>query len=255
SQQETLNRIKAQKVAAEASVQQAVAEKQALQATADNAAATARRARSLLKTSFASQAQVDDAEAALASANAKLSGADAQIAAAKANVSVLQAQYNEAASKMRTLELDVQQAKRNLDLTVLRAPYDGIVGNRSVEQGDLVSPGQKLAAIVPVHSLYVRANLKETQLAHVVPGETVKVSVDALDGQTVEGTVQSVSPASGSVFSLLPPENATGNFTKVVQRVPVRIALPDKVLDSGKLRAGLSVVVDIDTRTAPKANQ
>ena len=194
---------------------------------------------------------MDDADAALASANAKLSGADAEIAAAKANVGVLEAQYNEAQSKMRTLQLDVDQARRNLDQTVLRAPYDGIVGNRSVERGDLVSPGQKLAAIVPVHSLYVEANLKETQLAGVVPGEKVKVAIDALGGKTVEGTVASLSPASGSVFSLLPAENATGNFTKVVQRVPVRIDLPDSVLESGKLRAGLSVVVDIDTRTAP----
>ncbi len=251
SQDETLNRIKAQEKAAEASVRQAVAQRQALQATAHNAGATADRARSLLQTKFASQSQVDNADAALASANANLAGADAQVAAAKANVDVLKAQYNEAKSHMRTLRLNVDQAKRNLDQTVLRAPYDGVVGNRSVERGDLVSPGQKLAAIVPVHSLYVEANLKETQLAKVVPGEKAKVSIDALGGKAFEGTVASVSPASGSVFSLLPPENATGNFTKVVQRVPVRIRLPESVLEGGKLRAGLSVVVDIDTRTAP----
>lgn len=252
SQEQTLNRIKAQTEAAQASVQQALAQKQAVAATVRNAKATAERARSLLKTKFASQSQADDAEAALASANANLTGADAQIAAAKANVDVLDAQYREAESQMATLRLGVDQARRDLAMTVLKAPYDGIVGNRSVERGDLVSPGQKLAAIVPVRSLYVEANLKETQLAKVVPGEKVKVSVDAMDGREIEGTVSSLSPASGSVFSLLPAENATGNFTKVVQRVPVRIELPADVLDSGRLRAGLSVVVDIDTRTAPE---
>ena len=251
SQNQTLARIKAQEKAAEASVQQALARRQALEATAHNAKSTAERARSLLRTKFASQSQVDDADAALASANANLSGADAAVAAARANVDVLKAQYGEAESAMRTLRLNVDQARRNLDQTVLRAPYDGVVGNRSVERGDLVSPGQKLAAIVPVHSLYVKANLKETQLAGVVAGEKAKVSIDALGGRQVEGTVASLSPASGSVFSLLPADNATGNFTKVVQRVPVRIDLPDGVLESGRLRAGLSVVVDIDTRTAP----
>lgn len=251
SQNQTLNRIKAQEVAAEASVRQAEAQKEALAATAKNAKLTAQRARNLLATKFAAQSQVDDADAALASANANLVGADAQISAAQANVDVLKAQYNEAASQMRTLQLNVAQAKRNLDQTVLRAPYDGIVGNRAVEKGDMVSAGQKLAAIVPVHSLYVEANLKETQLPHVVPGEKVKISVDALDGKDIEGTVASLSPASGSVFSLLPADNATGNFTKVVQRIPVRINLPASALDDHRLQAGLSVVVDIDTRTAP----
>ena len=106
---------------------------------------------------------------------------------------------------------------------MLRAPYDGVVGNRAVELGDLVSPGQKLAAIVPLDKLYIVANFKETQLGRLVPGEKVKFSVDAIDGDEFEGTVSSLAPASGAVFSLLPPENATGNFTKVVQRVPVRI--------------------------------
>lgn len=251
TQEQTLARIKAQTEAAQAAVQQALAQKQALEATVRNASAAAERAQSLLKTKFASQSQVDDAVAALDSARANVAGADAQIAAAKANVDVLDAQYREAESQMRTLHLGVDQARRDLAMTVLKAPYDGIVGNRSVEQGDLVGPGQKLAAIVPVRSLYVEANLKETQLAAVVPGETVTVSVDSLGGKEIEGTVSSLSPASGSVFSLLPAENATGNFTKVVQRIPVRIDLPADALDSGALRAGLSVVVDIDTRTAP----
>jgi membrane fusion protein, multidrug efflux system len=104
---------------------------------------------------------------------------------------------------------------------------------------------------VPLDKLYIVANFKETQLADIVPGEKVRVSVDALSDHDFEGTVSSLAPASGAVFSLLPPENATGNFTKVVQRVPVRIDVPEDVLKTGKLRAGLSVVIAVDSRTAP----
>lgn len=110
-------------------------------------------------------------------------------------------------------------------------------------------------SIVPTRKLYIDANFKETQLQHVVPGSKVEVHVDAYSDEPIVGTVESIAPASGSVFSLLPPENATGNFTKVIQRVPVRIALPQEALDSGRLRAGLSVVVDVDTRTAPQSNK
>ncbi|TIM64349.1 MAG: HlyD family secretion protein, partial [Mesorhizobium sp.] len=166
---------------------------------------------------------------------------------AEANIGVLQAQRAETASTLASLQLARDKAARDLSFTVLRAPYDGVVGNRSVEQGDLISPGQKLAVIVPMDKLYIVANFKETQLARLVPGEKVRISVDAIDGQDFEGTVSSLAPASGAVFSLLPPENATGNFTKVVQRVPVRIDVPADVLKTGKLRAGLSVVVAVDS--------
>jgi membrane fusion protein (multidrug efflux system) len=125
------------------------------------------------------------------------------------------------------------------------------VGNLAVQTGDLVSAGTRLAALVPTDALYVEANFKETQLSALKPGEQVNIHVDAL-ADPITGTVQSIAPASGSVFSLLPAENATGNFTKVVQRVPVRIALPADALASGVLQAGLSVTVDADTRTAPK---
>ncbi|MFL5258668.1 MAG: HlyD family secretion protein, partial [Hyphomicrobiales bacterium] len=137
---------------------------------------------------------------------------------------------------------------RDLSFTEIKAPFDGIVGNRAVEPGQYVQPGQRLVALVPVSTAYVEANVKETQLADVRPGQKAKVAVDAWNGAEVEGTVESISPASGAEFSLLPPENATGNFTKITQRVPVRIRIPDSA--AAKLRAGLSVVVDIDTRDA-----
>jgi membrane fusion protein (multidrug efflux system) len=249
----TLERIDAQIEAAHATLSQAQAQKTAAQAAADTAARAADRASQLLKTHVATQAQVDDARTAVEQANAALSGADAQIAAAKANIGVLEAQRAESASTLASLKLARDKAERDLSFTVLRAPYDGVVGNLSVEQGDLVSPGQKLAVIVPMDKLYVVANFKETQLARLVPGEKVKLSVDALPEHEFEGTVSSLAPASGAVFSLLPAENATGNFTKVVQRVPVRIDVPAEVLKTGRLRAGLSVVVDVDSRTAPAA--
>ncbi|TGQ38676.1 MULTISPECIES: HlyD family secretion protein [unclassified Mesorhizobium] len=250
----TLDRIDAQTAAARASLQQAQAQKTADKAAADNAARAETRAAQLLKTHVSTQAQLDDAQTAVEQANAALAGADAQIAAAQANIGVLEAQRAETASTLASLQLAKDKAVRDLSFTVLRAPYDGVVGNRSVEQGDLISPGQKLAVIVPMDKLYIVANFKETQLARLVPGEKVRVSVDAIDGQDFEGTVSSLAPASGAVFSLLPPENATGNFTKVVQRVPVRIDVPADVLKTGKLRAGLSVIVAADSRTAPSAS-
>ncbi|MBZ9681133.1 HlyD family secretion protein [Mesorhizobium sp. CO1-1-2] len=249
----TLDRIDAQTKAAQASLQQAQAQKVADRAAADNAGRAQQRAAQLVKTHVGTQAQLDDAQTALDQANAALVGADAQIAAAQANIGVLEAQRAESASTLASLQLGRDKAARDLSFTVLKAPYDGVVGNRSVEQGDLVSPGQKLAVVVPMDKLYIVANFKETQLARLVPGEKVNISVDAIDGQPIKGTVSSLAPASGAVFSLLPPENATGNFTKVVQRVPVRIDVPADALKTGKLRAGLSVVVAVDSRTAPAA--
>ncbi|TPK48727.1 HlyD family secretion protein [Mesorhizobium sp. B2-5-4] len=249
----TLDRIDAQTKAAQASLQQAQAQKVADQAAADNAGRAQQRAAQLVKTHVGTQAQLDDAQTALDQAKAALVGADAQIAAAQANIGVLEAQRAESASTLASLQLGRDKAARDLSFTVLKAPYDGVVGNRSVEQGDLVSPGQKLAVVVPMDKLYIVANFKETQLARLVPGEKVNISVDAIDGHPIQGTVSSLAPASGAVFSLLPPENATGNFTKVVQRVPVRIEVPADALKTGKLRAGLSVVVAVDSRTAPAA--
>ncbi|TIS62054.1 MAG: HlyD family secretion protein [Mesorhizobium sp.] len=249
----TLDRIDAQTKAAQASLTQAEAQKIADQAAADNAARAQDRAAQLLKTHVGTQAQLDDAQTALDQAKAALAGADAQITAAQANIGVLEAQRAEQASTLASLQLTRDKAQRDLSFTVLKAPYDGVVGNRSVEQGDLVSPGQKLAVVVPMDKLYIVGNFKETQLGRLVPGEKVRITVDAIDGQTFEGAVSSLAPASGAVFSLLPPENATGNFTKVVQRVPVRIDVPAAVLKTGKLRAGLSVIVAADSRSAPAA--
>ncbi|KRD51230.1 HlyD family secretion protein [Ensifer sp. Root278] len=251
TQKLALSRFDAQIAGAKASLAQTEAQKKALEATVRGAELAQKRASDLQSKAVGTVASLDNADVALDQARANLAGADANIAAANASITVLEAQRTEAESEIRSLELVHDKANRDLGFTVLKAPYDGIVGNVAVQVGDLVSAGQRLAALVPVDQLYIDANFKETQIAHLVPGSKVKVHVDAYEDHAIEGTVASISPASGSVFSLLPAENATGNFTKVIQRVPVRITLPADVLAEGHLRAGLSVVVDVDTRTAP----
>ncbi|MGD9477271.1 HlyD family secretion protein [Shinella sp. G-2] len=252
TQKLALDRIDAQIEGAKASLAQAEAQKTAYQAALGGAEVAEKRAKELASKEVGTTASLDSASVALDQAKANLVGADANIVAAKASIAVLQAQRTESESGIRTLELARAKAERDLGFTVLKAPYDGVVGNISVQVGDLVSAGQRLAALVPVTDLYVEANFKETQIAHLVPGSKVHLHVDAYEEDDIVGTVSSIAPASGSVFSLLPAENATGNFTKVTQRVPVRIALPKDALDTGKLRAGLSVVVDVDSRTAPE---
>ena len=251
TQRLALNRIDAQIDGAKAALSQAEAQKTALTAALKGAEVAERRAKALNAKEVGTTAALDSATVALDQARANLAGADANIVAAKASISVLAAQRAEAESGIRSLDLARDKAARDLGFTVLKAPYDGVVGNISVQVGDLVSAGQRLAALVPVRDLYVEANFKETQIARLVPGSKVHLHIDAYEDDDILGTVQSIAPASGSVFSLLPAENATGNFTKVTQRVPVRIAIPAEALSSGKLRAGLSVVVDVDSRTAP----
>ncbi|MGR3482029.1 HlyD family secretion protein [Salipiger marinus] len=245
----TLARIDAQVSAAEAAVTQAEAQRAAAQASLRTASTAAERARDLAARRVTSQADLDEATGALDTARANLAAAEAAITGARAEVEVLQAQRAETESSRAHLQLAVAQAQRDLDMTVLRAPFDGTVANVAIEQGELVSPGARLAAVVPDHGLYVEANFKETQLAEIVAGETARIRIDAMEGHEIEGHVVSLAPATGSVFSLLPADNATGNFTKIVQRVPVRIDLPD---GTQGLRAGLSVVVEIDRRTAPE---
>ena len=178
----------------------------------------------------------------------------AGVEGAKANLDVLKAQRAEATRQRAELVTALDKAKRDLSFTRVVAPFDGVVGNKAAEVGNLVQPGTRLMALVPLNAAYVDANFKETQLANIKPGQKVDVAVDALDGKVIEGVVSSISPASGSEFSLLPPDNATGNFTKVVQRVAVRIIFPEEVLKEAPLRPGLSVIATVQTRDpdAPK---
>lgn len=249
---ETLARIDAQINAATAGVRQAEASLDMARAQQRTADSDFERVRQLAADDVASQAQLDTATEAQDVARAGVASAEAAVASAEAQVAVLRAERAEAEGQRDELRLAAEQAQRDLDLTVLRAASDGVVANMTLEPGDLVAPGARLAALIPDGSLYIEANLKETQLAGVGPGASVEFTLDALPGQTFEGEVASISPATGAVFSLLPADNATGNFTKIVQRVPVRIALPEDALATGQLRAGLSAEIAIDIRTTPQ---
>jgi membrane fusion protein (multidrug efflux system) len=161
---------------------------------------------------------------------------------------VLKAQRDEATHTRDELKTALAKAERDLSFTRVLAPFDGTVGNKAAEVGNFVQPGARLMALVPLNAAYVDANFKETQLADIKPGQKVDVAIDALGGKVIEGAVTSIAPASGAQFSLLPPDNATGNFTKVVQRVPVRVTFSDEALKSTTLRPGLSVVATVHTR-------
>jgi membrane fusion protein, multidrug efflux system len=181
-----------------------------------------------------------------------VASAQAALDSATANVSVLRGQQQEAIDTLAELKTALAKAERDLSFTVIHAPIDGVIGNRAVQVGDYLQPGQRLASLVPLNKIYVDANFKETQLSQLQPGEAVSIAVDALPEHDIHGTIESISPASGAVFSLLPPDNATGNFTKIVQRLPVRIRVPEAVASEGLLRPGMSVVVNVNTKeTAP----
>ncbi|HBF31171.1 HlyD family secretion protein [Rhizobium sp.] len=254
TQKLTVERIEAQVKGGIASVEQAQAQLLSAQATLHTAELTFNRVTDLRAQSVKSQAELDTATSGLETGKANVAAAVAAVASAQANVLVLKAQKAEAQAGVLTEELAVQQAERNLDFTILRAPYDGVIGNLGVQVGNLVSSTTHLASLVPVEHLYIDANFKETQISKIVPGSKARLHVDAYGKEPIEGTVVSLAAGSGSVFSMLPAENATGNFTKIIQRVPVRISIPADVLEKGHLKAGLSVVVDVDTRTAPKTS-
>jgi membrane fusion protein (multidrug efflux system) len=203
------------------------------QANALKAAADLARIEPLALQNVVSQQQLDAARAAAAAAAAQLASAQAALVGADARVAAARAARDQAALQ--------------LSYTHITAPANGVVSKKSVELGQLVQPGQPLMTVVPLDDIWITANLKETETADVTPGDSAEVTVDAYKGLHFRGHVESLSPATGAKFSLLPPDNATGNFTKVVQRIPVRIRL-DGAMDPGHpLRPGMSVVATIKT--------
>lgn len=248
TQQATIDRYGQQMEAARAEIDQAQAELASQQAELQRADLELTRQTQLMKDQFSSRATLETARADRDKAQAAVDAAKAKVVSAQANVAVLDAQRTEALRTLDELKTARDQAQRDLDFTVVKAPFDGVVGNRAVQVGQLVQAGTRIAALVPMAQVYVDANFKETQLGRLHPGQKVDVAVDAYPDETFHGRVVSVAPASGSVFSLLPPENATGNFTKIVQRVPVRIELDEAARDKAELRPGMSVVATVDTR-------
>lgn len=248
TQQAAIVRIGRQVEAAQAQMLQASAQIDASKADAVRAAADYARQQQLEKVDFVAKARIEQARADRDRTDAAVKGAEASLVAMRANVEVLRAQGKEAeglAAELRTAEA---RAARDLEFTTIRAPFDGVVGNKAAEAGAYVSPGSRIAALVPLESVRVDANFKETQVERMHPGQRVHIAVDAYPNRDIVGEVESLSPASGSVFSLLPPDNATGNFTKIVQRLPVRVHVPADIAREGILRPGLSVTVRVDTR-------
>src|SRR3569833_4506366 len=180
--------------------------------------------------------------------NASVQGAQANLDAAQAQIDVIKAQQSEAEGQLGELKTALAKAERDLSFSTIRAPIDGVFSNRLGNEGDNNQVGQRLANVVPLDDVFIDANFKETQLARIRPGQPVYINVDAVKGRDIMGTVESLSPASGSVFTLLPPDNATGNFTKIVQRLPVRIRVPKSIAHENLLRAGMSVEVEVDTK-------
>jgi membrane fusion protein (multidrug efflux system) len=254
TQQATIERIGKQVAAQQAAIDQATAQLASAQAGATRAELELARQQSLAAREYASKQALETAQANKLQTAASVQGAQAAVEAAEANTQVLKAQQEEAARTLNELNTALAMAERNLSFTVIKAPMDGVVGNRAMQVGDYVQPGQRLASLVPLDAVYVDANFKETQLGKLRPGQPVKIAVDSMGGEKIDGTVVSVAPASGSVFSLLPPDNATGNFTKIVQRLTVRVQVPGALAEQGVLRPGMSVVVNVDTKPGAVAS-
>jgi membrane fusion protein, multidrug efflux system len=247
TQQATIDRIGRQIAAQEAAVEQAQANLASAEAGLKRASLDYDRQQSLSTKGFASQATFEQSEAARDQGVAGVKAAQAAFDTAKSNVDVTRAQQAEAEAQLAELKTSLAKAERDLDFASVRTPVDGLFSNRLVNTGDFVAVGQRLGNVVPLDDVFIDANYKETQLKRIRPGQPVTIKVDAYGFRKFKGVVESLSPAAGSVFTLLPPDNATGNFTKIVQRVTVRIRVPKDVARQNLLRAGMSVYTTVDT--------
>jgi membrane fusion protein, multidrug efflux system len=247
TQQATIDRIGRQVAAMESAAEQSKAQLASADASLKRAGLDFERQQALSTRGFASRATFEVSEAGRDQGVAAVKSAQAAFDAARDNVEVTKAQQNEARAQLVELQSSLARAQRDLDFTSVRAPVDGTFSNRMVNTGDFIQAGQRLGNLVPLNSVFIDANFKETQLKRIRPGQPVRISVDAFGHRKFAGFVDSIAPAAGSVFTLLPPDNATGNFTKIVQRLPVRVRVPKDVAKQNLLRAGMSVYVTVDT--------
>jgi membrane fusion protein (multidrug efflux system) len=238
-QQSVIDQAKATIAASQASLKFAEADNDRFQNLIQSGAGTTQRAQQSVSTRDQAAAQVQRDQAALVAEEKK--------------VGVLQTERDQSVAQRDRSAAVAHQAELNLSYTQIVAPVDGTVGARTLRVGQFVTSGTQLMAVVPLDAVYVVANFKETQLTFVRPGQSVEIKVDSFPDAAIKGHVDSVSPASGLEFSLLPPDNATGNFTKIVQRIPVKIKIDDASL-AGLLRSGMSVEPDIDTKAAVLSN-
>jgi membrane fusion protein (multidrug efflux system) len=207
------------------------------------------RQRALLASTYGTQQNVEKADADAKRYQATLAQNHAQLEAEKREIAVLNAQEIGLQAQVKQKQALLDLATIDLGYTRIVAPVDGMVGERGVRVGQYVQAGTQIIPIVPLHGVWVVANYKETQLTRVAVGQKARIRIDSFPGTVITGQVVGISPASGSLFSLLPPDNATGNFTKVVQRIPVKIAINTNRPLAGRLRAGMSAVVTIMTDT------
>jgi membrane fusion protein, multidrug efflux system len=225
-------------------VRQAMAQKRATESEMKRAIKASDRRRKLVVTGAVGQEAVDDSDAARSSGAAAVAAAAAAVDAQEQRIGVLAAERKAASAALAQAVAKRDLAQLDLDSTVVRAPVDGVVGNRQVRVGRYVTPGTSLLDIVPVNDLWLVANFKETQVEAIQPGQRATITIDGYSSTPLEGVVDSFAPGSGSAFSLLPADNATGNFVRVVQRVPVKILFVNNPL-AGRLVPGLSARVEI----------
>jgi membrane fusion protein (multidrug efflux system) len=242
-----IDNLKSRKELQHAQIAQAQDVIAATQADVERTKLEAARQRTLLATTFGTPQKVEQSVADQKRFEANLERNRAELDGARRQMAVLDTQELQLRADAKAKQAMLDLAKINLGYTKIVAPVDGMVGERGVREGQYAHAGTQILSVVPLANVWVVANYKETQLTHVAIGQKAEITVDSFPGAVVAGRVESISPASGSQFSLLPPDNATGNFTKVVQRIPVKIVLgPDNAL-AGKLRPGMSVIATIVT--------
>ena len=234
----------------DAAIRQARAQLAVARVAVDLASDQVARYRPLAITGAEPQEKLDQYEAQARQARAQLAAAQAAVSAATARRATLFEQIGQTEAQADAARAQLKTADLTVDSTLLRASKAGRVGDLSVRVGQFVQPGQRLMTVVPVTAIYVTANFKETQVGLIRPGQNVRLEVDALPDLEIAGRVDSISPGTGAEFSILPPENATGNFTKIVQRIPVRIAIEAPPEVRRLLVPGMSVVATVDTRNA-----
>jgi membrane fusion protein (multidrug efflux system) len=248
AQEAALANISANRQLAVTNVLVAEADVTSAKAEAERAASDQERFKSLVATAAAPQQRFELAEADQRKANAAVQRTEAAVQAARQKIAVIDTQKSQAEASLREARATLDLAKLNLSYTEIRAPFDGVVGNRNAKQGGYASIGVPLLSLVPADGLYVDANFKENQLGTMIPGQRAEVIADVAPDIALHGVVVSLAPATGAQFSVIPAENATGNFTKIVQRVPVRIRLDASDARLGVLRPGLSVTATVDTK-------
>ena len=249
--QAAIDNLKARKAAQHAQIAEAENAIKATQADVERTRLEAARQRTLLATTFGTRQRVEQADAEAQRFAATLGRNEADLDAQRTQMAVLDTQEAQLRADAKAKKALLDLAKINLGYTRIAAPVPGMVSERGVRDGQYVHAGSQVITVVPLDNVWVLANYKETQLTHVAIGQQAEIRVDTFPGIVINAMVASIAPASGSQFSLLPPDNATGNFTKVVQRIPVKLRISSDNPLAGKLRPGMSVIATILTDTTP----